>query len=142
MLIGRYKKGGVMIPKETRIHNGTLFWEGERLRELLRLYNEGKSYEELAKIYDLSVGRIRELIRKQKPRAVWVFPWQKEAMEKVYIARELCGCITGMVVDEPQLAKETAKDVASWIQGGRHVERVSGEVAKGYAFVVNQRRAV
>ncbi len=52
-------------------------------------------------------------------------------MEKmVYIAREPCGCITGMAADEPELAKETAKDVASWIQGGRHVERVSGEVAK------------
>ena len=47
-----------------------------------------------------------------------------------YIAKERCGCITGAAVDEPQYAKQTAKDVAEWIADGRTIERVSLDIVK------------
>jgi hypothetical protein len=47
-----------------------------------------------------------------------------------YIAREKCGCITAVCVDEPQYAKQTAKDISDWVKEGRTVERVTGGYAK------------
>jgi len=47
-----------------------------------------------------------------------------------YIAREKCGCVTAVCVDEPQYAKFTAKDIASWVKDGRIVERVTGDYAR------------
>jgi hypothetical protein len=47
-----------------------------------------------------------------------------------YVAKEKCDCMTGVCVDEPQLAKYTAKDVADWIRDGRRVERVDGDIVK------------
>jgi hypothetical protein len=47
-----------------------------------------------------------------------------------YIAREKCGAIVCCTVDEPQYAKQIAKDVASWIRDGLNVERVNGEVIR------------
>ena len=55
--------------------------------------------------------------------------------EFVYIARRPCGCVTGFAVDDPTFAKETAKDVAKFIESGCSVERVTLEVAHATKYV-------
>lgn len=46
-------------------------------------------------------------------------------MEHCYIAKEKCGCITGVVVDNPARLDGVAEDVADFIKSGRTIERVS-----------------
>jgi hypothetical protein len=48
-----------------------------------------------------------------------------------YISRCVCGGINFACVDKPDLAKETAKDIAGLIREGRAVERVSLDEARG-----------
>ena len=51
-----------------------------------------------------------------------------------YIAREKCGCVTGVTLDTPENRKAAAKDVAGWIKDGRVIERVdSGYVRTHFA---------
>jgi hypothetical protein len=47
-----------------------------------------------------------------------------------YIARNKCGCVTAVCVDHPDLAKETAKDIAAYVRSGRTVERVAIEESR------------
>lgn len=47
-----------------------------------------------------------------------------------YVAKEKCGCVTGVCVDEPQFSKYTAKDIAHWVKDGRIIERVTGDYVK------------
>jgi len=52
-------------------------------------------------------------------------------MPAFYIAKNKgCGCVTAACVDEPQYAKETAKDVAEWIKEGRIVEHITAETVR------------
>lgn len=47
-----------------------------------------------------------------------------------YIARKSCGCIVGVVADDPNQRKRTARRTSEWIQAGYAVERVTDEVVR------------
>lgn len=47
-----------------------------------------------------------------------------------YIGRSSCGCARAVVVDNPQHAKQVAKDVASFIKDGLTIERVTCEYVR------------
>jgi len=48
-----------------------------------------------------------------------------------YIGRiPACGCVVAVVVDEPEHAKSTAKDVAGFIRDGLAVERMTVDEAR------------
>lgn len=47
-----------------------------------------------------------------------------------YIGRKRCGCVTTIVVDEPEYPKDTAKSVADFIRDGYAVERMTIEDGK------------
>lgn len=42
-----------------------------------------------------------------------------------YVARKSCGCIIAATVDEPDMLKENAKEIARWIRKGYTVDRVT-----------------
>lgn len=42
-----------------------------------------------------------------------------------YVARKSCGCIIAATVDEPDMQKENAKEVARWMRKGFTVDRVT-----------------
>lgn len=53
-----------------------------------------------------------------------------ERPEFSYIGRKPCGCVVAAMVDNPDDAKETAKEVAKWIKLGLTVERVTHEYVR------------
>ena len=59
-----------------------------------------------------------------------------------YIARDTCGCVVACAVDEPQYAKDNAKEIAKWIKKGLTVERMSViEVRKVFGCEHRQKKA-
>ncbi len=42
-----------------------------------------------------------------------------------YTATEKCGCVTGIVIDNPDRIKTVAQDVTEFIESGRHVDRIT-----------------
>lgn len=44
-----------------------------------------------------------------------------------YLGVKPCGCAVAIMVDRPEYAKDTAKDIAKWIRDGWAVERVEIE---------------
>ena len=50
--------------------------------------------------------------------------------EHAYIGTKKCGCVVAAVVDNPDHAKDVAKDVAGFIRKGLSIERVSIEKAR------------
>ena len=48
-------------------------------------------------------------------------------MGESYVGIKPCGCAVAAVVDRPEWAKDTAKDVARWVRDGLRVERWSVE---------------
>lgn len=53
---------------------------------------------------------------------------------QTYIARKPCGCLSMAVVDMPQYAKATAREVAKAIRLGETVERVPTELVRTMAW--------
>lgn len=52
-----------------------------------------------------------------------------------YVARPLdCECIAAVTVDEPEHAKDVAKDVANWVRRGFRVDRMTGDVFREMSF--------
>jgi len=51
-----------------------------------------------------------------------------------YVAYEKCGCITGVVIDNPACKEFIARDIAEFIETDRHVERVALIDFQGYEF--------
>lgn len=47
-----------------------------------------------------------------------------------YIAIAPCGCCHAVTVDEPQYAKDVAKDIADWVKRGSHVEHTTVDKAR------------
>jgi hypothetical protein len=50
---------------------------------------------------------------------------ERAAAMPCYIGRLPCGCVLAACVDDPKWAKQTARDIASWIREGMAVERVT-----------------
>ncbi len=56
--------------------------------------------------------------------------------DPAYIARDLCGCIVGATVDDPDHASDTAKIVAEWVRDGLTLERTTvGEAREDPTFL-------
>jgi hypothetical protein len=47
-----------------------------------------------------------------------------------YIARKSCGCIVGVVADDPNQRRRTARRTSEWIEAGFTVERVTDDVVR------------
>lgn len=55
---------------------------------------------------------------------------QQSATRMAYIGVSPCGCVPAVTVDEPEHAKDVAKDISGWIKRGRTVERVTMDEAR------------
>jgi hypothetical protein len=48
-----------------------------------------------------------------------------------YAGRKRCGCVVAACVDEPNHARDVAREIANWVRAGMTVERMTVEDVRG-----------